>query len=266
MKKALQLFSVRDDMEKDVFETFKKVKEIGYDGVELAGLYGHSAEEITEYARQTGLEIISAHEGISGLENDDVLKMYSEIGVKYVVIPATPFDVNVNLPSISAAAERIKKIGESCKKHGLQLLFHNHFCEFDKIDGKAAIDYLFESVDKELLGAQLDTAWVNQVGLNPVDMMEKYSDRNPIVHIKDCIGKKTRSCPFGYKDVPENEIPEFSFMPIGQGMVNIGDIIEKCRERNMDWVIVEQDGATKGKTQMQCAEESANYLAERFKI
>ena len=55
-------------------------------------------------------------------------------------------------------------------------------------------------------------------------------------------------------------------MPIGQCMVNIGDIIEKCRERNMDWVIVEQDGATKGKTQMQCAEESANYLAERFKI
>ena len=55
-------------------------------------------------------------------------------------------------------------------------------------------------------------------------------------------------------------------MPIGQGMVNIGDIIENFRERNMDWVIVEQDGATKGKNQMQRAEESGKYSAEGFNI
>ena len=63
-----------------------------------------------------------------------------------------------------------------------------------------------------------------------------------------------------------DNIPEVSFMPIGQGMVNIGNIIENFRERNMDWVIVEQDGATKGKNRMQCAEESGKYLAEGFNI
>ena len=58
---ALQLYSVRDDMEADFAGTLKKVKSFGYDGVEFAGLFGHTAEEVKKMCEDAGLTPISAH-------------------------------------------------------------------------------------------------------------------------------------------------------------------------------------------------------------
>ncbi|MEE1239695.1 MAG: sugar phosphate isomerase/epimerase, partial [Acutalibacteraceae bacterium] len=58
---ALQLYSVRTDMEADFEGTLKKVKEFGYDGVEFAGLYGKSAAEVKKLCEEIGLNPISAH-------------------------------------------------------------------------------------------------------------------------------------------------------------------------------------------------------------
>ena len=58
---ALQLYSVRDDMAADFEGTLKKVKELGYDGVEFAGLYGKTAAEVKALCEEIGLTPISAH-------------------------------------------------------------------------------------------------------------------------------------------------------------------------------------------------------------
>ena len=63
-KLGVQLYSVRDDAAKDIEGTLKAVKAMGYDGVELAGLYGKTPEELKDLAASAGLEILSAHTGL----------------------------------------------------------------------------------------------------------------------------------------------------------------------------------------------------------
>ena len=86
---ALQLYSVRDELEKDFVGTLRKTKELGYDGVEFAGLYGHKPAEVRDVLSQIGLIPISAHVPFLDLVADPekVVGEYAEIGCKYIVIP-----------------------------------------------------------------------------------------------------------------------------------------------------------------------------------
>ena len=86
---AVQVYSVREDAEKDFAGTMKKIKEIGYDGVELAGLYGLSPSEIKAAIQEAGLQAVSAHVPFQDLVADmeGVVSQYEEIGVKFIAIP-----------------------------------------------------------------------------------------------------------------------------------------------------------------------------------
>ena len=105
---AVQVYSVRDDAARDFSGTMKKIKEIGYDGVELAGLYGLTPKEVKEAIASAGLEAVSAHVPFQELVADmeGVVSQYEEIGVKYIAIPylmeedrpgGEKFDGNVKL-------------------------------------------------------------------------------------------------------------------------------------------------------------------------
>ena len=86
---GLQLYSVREDLEKDFEGTLRKVKALGYDAVEFAGLFGHGAEEVRNLCKEIGLIPLSAHVPFVDMMNDPdgVLKVYADIGCKFVVIP-----------------------------------------------------------------------------------------------------------------------------------------------------------------------------------
>ena len=86
---ALQLYSVREDMEQDFEGTLKKVKELGYDGVEFAGLFGKSAAEVKALVEKYDLVPISAHVPFVDMMADPekVLGDYAEIGCKFVAMP-----------------------------------------------------------------------------------------------------------------------------------------------------------------------------------
>ena len=85
---ALQLYTVRANMAADFEGTLKKVKEMGYDGVEFAGLYGTPAADVKRMCREIGLVPVSAHVPFTDMMADpSILKAYAEIGCQYVVIP-----------------------------------------------------------------------------------------------------------------------------------------------------------------------------------
>ncbi len=264
---ALQLYSVRDELEKDFSGTLRKVKAFGYDGVEFAGLYGNNSADVSKILKEIGLVPLSAHIPFSDLIADPrgVIGKYVEIGCKYMVIPYLTPEYRPNSEKFNEVIEGAKIIGEAAKEAGLTLLYHNHDFEFEKINGKYALDVLYESVSYDLLKTQIDTCWVNVAGENPSNYIRKYAGRSPVVHLKDYVmpGKKPEKMYelIGIEDDTKSaEATAFEFRPLGHGVQNFEEILKACKDVGTQWVVVEQDAPSMGKTAVECARISIQYL------
>lgn len=262
---ALQLYSVRTDMEADFEGTLKKVKELGYDGVEFAGLYGKSAAEVKKMCDEIGLVPISAHVPYGELlKGEETFKAYAEIGCKYIVIPWIGAECLAGGEKNAEFIENVKKFGELAKANGMKLCYHNHDFEFQKVDGEYKLDRLYSDVSADLLLTQLDTCWVNVGGENPSDYIRKYNGRIEIIHLKDFVGGKSENM-YGLigadgKEKAEDTSKKFELRPVGSGVQNFPTILDACKEVGAKWVVVEQDEPSMGKTRLECAEMSINYL------
>ena len=135
---ALQVYTVRDAAEADFAGTMRKVKEMGYDGVELAGTYGMTVVEMKKILDEIGLELVSAHVGLDLIAQDEILDDYAAAGIKFMAIPW--FTGPKTREELESAIAQIREGCERCKSRGIQLLYHNHDFEFEKIDGEYVLD------------------------------------------------------------------------------------------------------------------------------
>lgn len=224
---AAQVYSVREQAGEDFAGTMKQLKAFGYDGVELAGLYGRTPEEIRGWLEEAGLNPIGAHVPYEELEKDleETVSKYHFIGCKYVAIPYISEDRRYGGSRYGEFLAYIPKIAETCRKLGIQLLYHNHTFEFEKTDdGKTPLDELYASQSPQDLGTELDTCWVKAAGEDPLAYLEKYRMRCPLVHIKDFI-----------------EDDGVKLVALGDGVQDIRAIAEKAQECGAQWLVVEQD-------------------------
>ena len=265
---AVQLYSVRDEMEKDFYGTIQQMKDLGYDGVEFAGLFGEDPEKIKAFCEEIGIIPISAHVPYYDmLENpEEVLSDYAKIGCKYVVVPYLTEECRPGTDGFAATVEGIRKIGEAAKALGIQLLYHNHDFEFVKIGEEYALDVLYSTIPEDLLKTEIDTCWVNVAGVNPAEYIEKYSGRAPVVHLKDFkksgdnLGKLYDLIGIDDDAQAEEEEDSFSFMPVGYGVHDMPAIRAACENAGAEWVVVEQDNPAKGETAMNSVKLSREYL------
>ena len=258
---AIQVYSVRDAVGADFEGTVRKLKEMGYDGVELAGTYDlGSAVACKKILDKVGLELVSAHVNLDLLEDEAVLDDYAVTGMKYIAIPwmEAPKDEN----ELKTAIARIHAIAVNCKARGLQLLYHNHDFEFGKIGGRYILDSYYEEISADLLQTELDTCWVNVGGENPADYVRKYTGRAPVLHLKDFVGGKTENmyALIGNNTAKEDSKGKFEFRSVGAGVQDFPAILAAAEEAGTHWVVVEQDSPTSGKTPMECAKMSIDYL------
>lgn len=264
---AIQLYSVRDELEKDFSGTLSEVKALGFDGVEFAGLYGHTPAEIKQILDEIGLVPVSAHVPFVDLIADPVKVVgeYKEIGCKYIAIPYLTPEYRPGADQFNEVIEGARVIGKAASDAGLTLLYHNHDFEFEKIDGKYALDILYSSVSDDLLKTEVDTCWVNVAGENPSAYLRKYTGRSPVVHLKDFVmpGKKPEKMYelIGIEEEKqEEESKAFEFRPLGYGVQNFPEILKACEDIGASWVVVEQDAPSMGKTPLECAKASIDYL------
>ena len=261
---AIQLYSVRDDMAADFEGTLKKVKALGYDAVEFAGLYGKSAAEVKKLCEEIGLVPLSAHVPFIDMMNDlSLLDVYAEIGCKFVVIPYLTEEYRPGNEKFADVIEGAKVLGKKANELGMKLCYHNHDFEFVKVDGEYALDILYKEVSADLLQTELDTCWVNVGGENPAEYLRKYAGRAEILHLKDFVGCKSENM-YALIGIDEDEKKEtggkFEFRPVGSGVQNFPAILAAAEESGVEWVVVEQDMPSMDKTPMECAEMSINYL------
>jgi len=264
-KIALQVYSVREDMQADFYGTLKKVKEFGYSGVEFAGLCEHDPLEVKAMCEELGLVPISAHVSLAEFLEDleGTIECYKKLGVSYIVVPYLTPEYRPGTEGFRIVIDTIKKIGPLAKEAGLVLQYHNHDFEFVKIGGEYALDILYKEVGPELLQTQLDTCWVNVGGENPVEYIKKYTGRVPTIHLKDFAGSKSENM-YALIGIDENEKKDvkgtFEYRPVGKGVQDFPAIIKTATECGSDWFIVEQDDPSMGYSALECAKLSIEYL------
>ena len=245
---AVQVYSVREEAERDFAGTMKKLGEMGYDGVELAGLYGKSAEEIRDSIKAAGLTAISAHVSYDELAGDleKTLQDYETIGCRYIVIPWLGEDRRFGTALYEETIKEIPVISEGCKKHGMTLLYHNHDFEFAKtLDGTYALDQLYAEVPADVLGAEPDTCWIKVGGPDPSEWLKKYSGRCPLVHVKDF----------------RRKADGVDLLALGEGEQDFPTLVKTAKECGAQWLVIEQDDHPYG-TPMGDMKKSLNYLKE----
>lgn len=245
---AVQVYSVREEAERDFAGTMKKLGEMGYDGVELAGLYGKSAEEIRDSIKAAGLTAISAHVSYDELAGDleKTLQDYETIGCRYIVIPWLGEDRRFGAALYEETIKGIPVISEGCKKHGMTLLYHNHDFEFAKtLDGTYALDQLYAEVPADVLGAEPDTCWIKVGGPDPSEWLKKYSGRCPLVHVKDFRRREDG----------------VDLLALGEGEQDFPTLVKTAKECGAQWLVIEQDDHPYG-TPMGDMKKSLDYLRE----
>jgi sugar phosphate isomerase/epimerase len=273
-KIGLQLYSVRDEMEKDVYATLKKVKEIGYDYVEFAGFYNVEPEKLKEMLDEIGLTAVGIHQNIQGFfENPElIIKYLTTLGIKNATIPWMKKDnlLVENKEVFESTIADIKKMSDMLKEYDISLAYHNHEFEFESTNGKYILDNLYETLGEDVLKTQLDLCWVKYGGEDPVKYIHKYSKRCPTVHFKD-FTCKTFNAGAAYalidndgKAKNQREVDQFKFKPIGDGLQEFGPIVEAVKNSVAEYAIVEQDGGFEELSSIDSVAKSRKYLKETF--
>lgn len=262
---ALQLYSVRDNFQKDMPGTLRAVKAMGYQGVEFAGLFGRSAAEMKAMLNEVGLVAVSAHVPYAEMMADPekTFSTYQEIGCQYVAIPYLGEEDRPQSPTFGETLKNIERLGNISARYGMPMLYHNHDFEFVTLNGKYGLDIMYETVPATALQTELDVCWVNVGGEIPADYIRKYAGRAPVVHLKDFSGKKNENMYelIGIEKKAPTRPEGFEFRPVGYGLQDMPNILAAAEESGAHWVVVEQDQPSLGRTPLECVEMSRRYLA-----
>ncbi|MGC4035159.1 MAG: sugar phosphate isomerase/epimerase, partial [Chitinophagaceae bacterium] len=218
---GLQLYTVRDAMQKDPAGTLAKVAAIGYNSVENAtytgtqNFYGMDAKAYAKLLKDNGLKNFSGHyrwgldekggvmKGSMLHEWDKAVDDAAAVGLKYMICAWLSPDERGNADHYKKLAAACNAAGETCKKAGIQFCYHNHDFEFEKEDGKYKLDTLLAEADKDLVKMELDLYWVNKAGADPIQLFEQHPGRFPLWHVKDM-----------------DNTPNHAFTEVGNGVID----------------------------------------------
>ena len=222
---ALQLYSIREEMAKDVPGTLTRVAEMGYDGVEFAGFFEHEPEELGALCDDLGLGLAGAHiqvDAIAEFALQVTIDSMIKLGNPYIVVPGLPEEMRDSVDAWKNTAYYFSTAVEKVNQQRLKLGYHNHAHEFQPMDGEIPWDIFFENVSENVFG-QLDVGHVIRAGQDPVLYLKKYPGRSTTVHVKDFH-------------------PEREDILLGEGVADWDIIFDLCETTGgTEWYIIEQE-------------------------
>ena len=197
---GLQLWSLRDDMKKDVPATIQKVGEMGFSFIEAAGysngkFYGMEPLDFKKLLNGNGLAFVSSHTGkalpdadkwdATMLWWDECIDAHAKAGVQYLVQPFMDAKGYGSLEDLKRYCDYFNAIGEKCREKGIRFGYHNHDREFEEVDGVVRYDYMLGNTDPEKVFFQLDLYWIMKGEKVATDYFNNYPGRFVLWHIKD---------------------------------------------------------------------------------
>lgn len=186
-KIALQLYSVRDDCAKDLPGVIKAVAAMGYEGVEFAGYYGRTAEELRKMLDENGLVCCGTHTGLDSLTGDNLEKTIAfnkTLGNRFLIVPGLPRERTESREAWRETARIFSEIAKKVKPYGMVVGYHNHTEEFKPLDGEMPWDTFFGNTTKDVV-MQFDTGNALVAGAEAAPFIKKYPGRATTAHIKE---------------------------------------------------------------------------------
>ena len=178
----LQMYSFTDGIHNDVIENLRLASEMGYDGVELFGPNLEiPAPEMKGLLEKYGLEPISLH-APSPQTLIETIPYAAAVGCKFIGISSESM---LDDAAVHDWASRMNILGKAAKESGVIYVYHNHTQEFLPCEGKRVIDVLMEETDPEYVSFELDAGWCAAAGEDPVQLVQQYSGRFRLLHVKE---------------------------------------------------------------------------------
>ena len=244
---GIQLYTIRDAMAADVKGTLKKVSDIGYKNLELAGyadgkFYGFKPAEFKKIVSDLGMDIISSHSAVEskGITIESAKLMadsHAALGVKYCIQPWVN-DEDRTIEKYKKMIGDWNKVGKIMKEVGIKFGYHNHNFEFRTVNGIVPYyDIFMPEMDKDLITMELDLFWASKAGQDPIAMFKKYPGRFELLHFKDM---HTKQAPFF--DVIKDDV-----CSVGEGVIDFKKILTAKETAGMKYIFVEDDNQGNGK-------------------
>lgn len=203
-KFGIQLYTLRDVIEKDTKNVLTHLSKDGYKeleayGVDTGKFFGHAAKEFKKMVDDLGMKTVSTHAsmgrpiGKTAKDGLDVcapkwkkaVEAANEAGLKYINIPYLEDHFRKTEDDVKQTAEIFNKLAEYAKAHGLDFAYHNHDFEFQKVGDKEIYDILLAETDAKLVKFEMDLFWVIYAEKDPIAYFDKHPGRFPMWHIKD---------------------------------------------------------------------------------
>jgi sugar phosphate isomerase/epimerase len=223
---SLQLYTVREETARDMPATLRRISEIGYPAVELAGFGGLSAGQLAGVLDDLGLRVSGAHVPFESWQRDPevVLADMQALNCDHAILPSAPPDRREDEKSVARLAGDLNRWGELCRREGVAFSYHNHDFEFAPLGETTMWDVLVRETDPELVRLELDLYWIKYAGTDPETVLRDVANRVSLIHLKDM--------------APDDTLSD---LPVGEGTLPWNTLLEAADAAGVEWFIAEQD-------------------------
>ena len=236
---SIQLYSLREENARDLPGVLRRLGQIGFVGVETAGLYGHSAPDFRRLVEDAGMVISSTHSGLPvGDATGAILEEQAELGTPMLISGGGPADF-ATADAVRRTSELWAQAAENAAAANISVGYHNHWWEFESIiDGRPALEAFLGRTDPRVF-AEVDTYWVQTAGTDAAGTISSMGPRARLLHLKDgpCI-----------KEQPH--------VAVGSGAMDIPRVL--AAGAGAEWHVVELDACASD--MMDAVEASYRYL------
>jgi sugar phosphate isomerase/epimerase len=222
---SLQLYTVRDEISRDMPGTLRKISEIGYPAVEFAGYGNLTPQGLKNILDDLDLRTSGVHVPLDSWERnpETVIADMQALDCYHAVLPSAPPERRGDEASVARLAEDLNRWGELCRREGVGFSYHNHDFEFASLGRTTMWDVLVRETVPDLVELELDLYWIKYAGTDPESVLRDVGNRVSLVHLKDM--------------APDDSLSD---LPVGEGTMPWNELLETAAA-GVEWYIAEQD-------------------------
>ena len=234
---GINIYSLRYKAKEDLPGTLELIRDLGFRHVEAGDLYGRSPAEFQALLKANGLQAKSVGASYKALGNeiDKVIEHAKTLESDYVVCSTIPHsEKHLAVKDLQPAADNLNRWGETLAASKLRLCYHTHGTEFDPSPDGTRFDTLAKMTDPKFVNYEMDIFWIVYGLQDPVDFLERYPGRFPLMHVKD-IRKGT------VLNLTPADVAEDDSVPLGTGLVDVGAALLAAQRTGVQYMFLEEE-------------------------